>query len=123
MVKLIYCLHRLPHLSREEFQRYWREHHGPLVVSFKDAMHLRRYVQATPSGMKDMEAQRVPSADPNLSTAWRTVVGKPGGFCPARAKPGRQQSNFDLDQDERKFIDLARSPVWLAEEFPSSLYY
>jgi len=31
MVKLVFCLTRLPHLSREEFQRYWRERHGPLV--------------------------------------------------------------------------------------------
>ncbi|HBT35125.1 MAG TPA: EthD family reductase, partial [Hyphomonas sp.] len=24
MIKLTFCLRRLPHLSREEFQRYWR---------------------------------------------------------------------------------------------------
>jgi hypothetical protein len=23
MIKLTFCLRRLPHLSREEFQRYW----------------------------------------------------------------------------------------------------
>ncbi len=31
MVRLIFCLRPLPHLSREEFQRYWRETHAPLV--------------------------------------------------------------------------------------------
>ena len=31
MIKLVFCLRRQPHLSREEFQRYWRECHAPLV--------------------------------------------------------------------------------------------
>ena len=32
MIKLTFCLRRLPHLSREEFQAYWRETHAPLVA-------------------------------------------------------------------------------------------
>jgi len=39
-VKLVYCLHRLPHLSREEFQKYWREKHGPLVQKQKDNLKM-----------------------------------------------------------------------------------
>ena len=31
MIKLVFCLRRLPHLSREAFQRYWLDSHGPLV--------------------------------------------------------------------------------------------
>ena len=31
MIKLVFCLRRLPHLSREEFHRYWLDTHGPLV--------------------------------------------------------------------------------------------
>ena len=31
MIKLVFCLRRLPHLSRKEFQRRWREEHGLLV--------------------------------------------------------------------------------------------
>ena len=33
MIKLTFCLVRLPHLSREAFQRYWFETHAPLVES------------------------------------------------------------------------------------------
>ncbi|MGH7820684.1 MAG: EthD domain-containing protein [Candidatus Binatia bacterium] len=40
MVKLVFCLRRLPHLSRAEFQRYWRETHGPLVRKH-GALHTR----------------------------------------------------------------------------------
>jgi hypothetical protein len=42
MIKLIYCVRRLPHLSMQEFQAHWLEHHsqfGPRVKS------IRRYVQ------------------------------------------------------------------------------
>ncbi len=31
MIKLIFCVRRLSHLSRDAFQQYWRETHGPLV--------------------------------------------------------------------------------------------
>ncbi len=42
MIKLVYCLRRLPNLSREEFQRYWLETHGPLVRSRAQALRIRR---------------------------------------------------------------------------------
>ena len=45
MIKLSFCLRRLPHLSREEFQRYWFDTHGPLVRKHADALRIRRYVQ------------------------------------------------------------------------------
>lgn len=45
MIKLSFCLHRLPHLSREEFQAYWRNTHAPLVKKNRAALRIRRYVQ------------------------------------------------------------------------------
>ena len=33
MVKLVFCLRRLPQLSLAEFQEYWLQKHGPLVRS------------------------------------------------------------------------------------------
>ena len=45
MLKLVFCLHRLPGLSREEFQRYWKEVHAPLVRRYAEALGIRRYVQ------------------------------------------------------------------------------
>ena len=45
MIKLIYCVRRLPELSREEFQRYWRETHGPLVRERAETLGIKRYVQ------------------------------------------------------------------------------
>jgi hypothetical protein len=31
MIKMVFCLKRRPDLTREQFQRYWREEHEPLV--------------------------------------------------------------------------------------------
>src|SRR5438309_3985732 len=45
MIKLVFCLRRRPELSREEFQRYWREQHAPLVRSHAEVLRIRRYVQ------------------------------------------------------------------------------
>src|SRR5439155_34562 len=38
-------LRRSSHLSRAEFQRYWREMHGPLVRRHAASLRIRRYVQ------------------------------------------------------------------------------
>ncbi len=42
MVKLIACLKRKPGMTLQEFHRYWKEEHGPLVKSVPEWF---RYVQ------------------------------------------------------------------------------
>ncbi|HAU21455.1 MAG TPA: hypothetical protein DCS24_02495 [Erythrobacter sp.] len=46
MTKLIYCIHRKADLSREEFQRYWRETYAPLVKAAQEALGIRLRWQA-----------------------------------------------------------------------------
>ena len=55
MLKLTFCLHRLPGLSRAEFQRYWRETHAPLVRRHAAALGIERYVQVH-AGYDDFSA-------------------------------------------------------------------
>ncbi len=45
MVKLICFVRRKPGMEPEEFHRYWREEHGPLVASTKSGGHALRYEQ------------------------------------------------------------------------------
>ena len=45
MIKLVCLLKRKAGMSPEEFQTYWRDHHGPLVASTRSGSHVRRYEQ------------------------------------------------------------------------------
>lgn len=49
MVTLLVYLRRRRGLTRDQFRRYWRDVHGPLVISVTEFMqHLRCYVQYDP---------------------------------------------------------------------------
>jgi uncharacterized protein (TIGR02118 family) len=117
MLKLTFCLHRLPHLSREEFQRYWRETHGPLVARHARALGIERYVQLH-TGHDDLGAalrasRGAPEAYDGVAELWWR--DRPT-FEAALAKPEAQRAGAELLADEKRFIDLARSPLWLGEE-------
>lgn len=117
MVKLIYCLRRLPRLSLEEFQRYWRENHGPLVQSVQKALRVKRYVQChtiydEKLGQAPVTPGRPEPFDGVAELWWDSL----DDYAPATPDPERQKAGATLLEDEKKFIDLARSPVWLAEE-------
>jgi uncharacterized protein (TIGR02118 family) len=54
MLTVLVAAKRLPHLSVEEFTRYWLEDHAPLVLNVEPfARHLRRYVIYPLNGMSD----------------------------------------------------------------------
>ena len=118
MIKLVFCLRRREDLSREEFQRYWREHHAPLVQQHRDALHLRRYVQVhtLPIGASAaLAASRAVEDDEYDGVAelwWDSLEDLAAG---ATSEAGRR-AGAELLDDERRFIDLARSPIFLAEE-------
>jgi uncharacterized protein (TIGR02118 family) len=115
MIKLTFALVRAPHLSREAFQRYWLETHAPLVASVKDVLRIRRYVQ-------------LHSLPDDVSASLRQARGGPEGFDGvaqlwwdsfedlASADPAAAEAGRLLLEDERKFIDLAKSPLWWGEE-------
>jgi uncharacterized protein (TIGR02118 family) len=117
-VKLIYCLRRLSHLSREEFQQYWREKHGPLVQSNGDAHKIRRYVQAHTAHDKVNQALQQsasrPEAFDGVAELW---WDSPEDFLPADPSPERLEASRLFAEDEAKFIDWSRSPAWLGRQY------
>ena len=44
MIKIIYCIKRRPHLTRQQFQDYWRDHHAKLVWERARAIGMVKYV-------------------------------------------------------------------------------
>ncbi len=119
MIKLVYCLRRLPHLSREEFQRYWRETHGPLVRGHAQALRIRRYVQVhtLESQINDALRRGRGALEPydGVAELWWESAEE---FAAATESPEGRKAGQELLEDERRFIDLERSALWIAQERP-----
>jgi uncharacterized protein (TIGR02118 family) len=117
LLKLTFCLRRLPSLTLAEFQDYWVNKHGPLVRRLQPALGMVRYVQ-------------VHRLDTDLADGMRRVRGAPEpydgvaelwweseeSFRSAGKNPGAREAGKLLLEDEAKFIDLANSPLWLNRE-------
>ena len=119
MLKLVFPLRRLPTLSREEFQRYWYETHGPLVRRHAKALRIRRYVQLhtldDPINAALRESRGAGEPYDGVAELWwesREDLEQ------ALATPEAQQAARELLEDEQRFIDLARSALWLGTERP-----
>ncbi len=117
MIKLTFCLRRLPGMNREEFQRYWRGTHAALVAERADVMRIRRYVQVhtadLPGLHKSLQTRNGGAPEPydGVAELWFDSLDEIGGDDSAG-----QQAAADLLADERNFIDLPNSPMWFAEE-------
>ena len=119
MLKLVFPLRRLPALSREEFQRYWYETHGPLVRRHAKALRIRRYVQVHtldhPINAVLQESRGAEEPYDGVAELWWESCED---LEQALTTPEAQQAGRELLEDERRFIDLARSALWLAAERP-----
>lgn len=91
MVKLTCLVRRKSGMSPEEFHKYWRETHGPLVASTKSGSHVIRYVQhhrslsdysgdddpgydgVTEQWFDSMDEYRAHIAEPDFSRVWADV--------------------------------------------------
>lgn len=117
MIKLTFCLVRLPHLSRAQFQDYWFNTHGPLVKSVAETLMIRRYVQlhslpAEASAGVRASREAPPEFD-GVAELWfdsLEVIAANG------QRPEAQKAAALLLEDERRFIDLPKSPLWWGEE-------
>lgn len=116
-MKLVFCLHRLPGLSREEFHKYWKDTHAPLVRRCAEALGIQRYVQLHTREDPLNEALRASRGAPEVYDGiaelwWKSREDLENAFATAEG----QEAGRILLEDERRFIDLSRSPIWLAEE-------
>ena len=116
MIKLIFCLHRLPRLTRAEFQRYWFEHHAPLVARHSAVLKIRRYVQMHSATDNLNDAIRASRAAPEMYDGVAELWFDSLDDIRGDPTPERQAAGLALLEDERKFIDLPRSPLFFGEE-------
>ena len=117
MIKLTFCLHRLPGMSREAFQAYWFNNHAPLVARHSKVLRIRRYVQmhSATSAFNDVirASREAPEMYDGVAELWWDTFEE---LRTATQSPEGQAAGLDLLEDERKFIDLARSPLFFGEE-------
>ncbi len=113
MIKLTFCLRRLPHLSRDDFQRYWLETHAPLVAARAKVLGIVKYEQVH-AGLDEMNAairasRGAPEPFDGIAEIW---FESEAAMAKAGQNPGAAQAARELLEDERNFIDLANSPLW-----------
>jgi hypothetical protein len=120
MIRLVFVLRRKAGLSREEFQEYWRREHGPKVAAHSSHLRILRYVQVhtiddpVNAQMADTRGGMEEPYDGVAELWWWTREQIVETLETAAA----QEAGAELVEDEAKFIDLARSPLWFAHEYP-----
>lgn len=117
MPRLLFCLRRRPEMSREAFTRYWNLEHAQLVQTHASTLRIHRYAQ-------------LHSIDTPVGTVMRRARGAPEPFDGVAELWWRSPEDLEVDSpevraaaaellsDERRFIDLARSPLWFVEDHP-----
>lgn len=119
MIKLVYCLRRRPELSLTEFQAYWREKHAPLVAKHAETLRIKRYVQShtqdTPLNTAMRSTRPGPEPYDGVAELWWDGIED---FTAGAATPEGRDAARELLEDERRFIDISQSPIWVAEENP-----
>ena len=117
MIKLTFCLVRLPNLSREAFQTYWFDTHGPLVASVAEALQIRRYVQLHSLPAEANAGTRASrDAPPEFDGVAELWFDSLGAMADNGRRPEAQAAGAMLLEDERRFIDLPKSPLWWGQE-------
>ncbi|MDB5475164.1 MAG: EthD family reductase [Phenylobacterium sp.] len=117
MIKLTFCLVRLPHLTRAAFQDYWFKTHAPLVASVAKTLQIRRYVQTHSQPAAANAAIRASrEAPPEFDGVAELWFDSLEAVIANGQRPEAQAAGALLLEDERKFIDLPKSPLWWGEE-------
>ena len=118
MIKILFCLRRLPTLSVAEFDAYWFERHAPLVRDCAPKLNIQRYVQNSyfhhPALAASIDARgsELPPFDGVAELWWNSFEDI---VQASETREGRAAGRALLE-DERRFIDMANSPLIYATE-------
>lgn len=120
MIKITFCLTRKPGMSRADFQDYWFNSHAPLVATHRAALRIKRYVQLHTGDFAMTDAVRIaragsleaaPAIYDGVAQLWWESLDDLMTDTPEAREAGRA-----LLEDEAKFIDFEKSPLWFGEE-------
>ena len=117
MIKLVMCLRRRSDLTREQFQDYWLNSHGPFFMEHAGTMRAKKYVQSHTLGspMNDSfrQSRGMESEFDGVAEVWFESEQE---LMEAMGSPAGQKLGGLLHEDEKNFIDHARSSAFLVTE-------
>ena len=116
MLTMIFCLRRQQHLSRAEFQAYWRDRHGPLMSKNMAAFGARQYSQL--HTLDGPEADFIATSRGTREPYDGTVIVQWDDLKTFRRfndSPDGRAAGREMYKDELNFIDLENSCIYLAE--------
>lgn len=118
MIRVTFCLKRKPGMERDAFQAYWRDQHAPLVKAHAAALGIRKYVQSyTTSNAASLPlAQIRGSLGADYDGVAQLWWDSREAFAAVGATEAGRTAGAILLEDERKFIDLENSPIFLSED-------
>jgi uncharacterized protein (TIGR02118 family) len=117
MLDIVFCLKRRPELSPEEFRRYWRERHAPLVAGHADTLGILRYSQHHTINSTLTEVLRAGRgcAPEHFDGIALISFESLDTLQAAAATPAGIAAGVELLEDERRFIDHERSVIWFTD--------
>ncbi|WP_226505176.1 EthD domain-containing protein [Pseudomonas sp. MWU16-30317] len=119
MLKLTMCVKRQPGRSRAEFDEHWRNQHAALIRKHAALLGIRKYVQTTPLANPTAQhaLQQSRGAEPvdfdGCAELWWDDLES---HLAARGSAQGRMALQELIEDERRFVDLAKSQMWYGLE-------
>tara|TARA_A100001037_G_scaffold270589_1_gene265527 strand:+ start:9179 stop:9535 length:357 start_codon:yes stop_codon:yes gene_type:complete len=111
-------MHRLPHLTRDEFQNYWMNQH-PLSAprNAAELLGIRKYVQVFPIPEEDnKQVKEIRDGADEFDGVAEIWIDDLETFT-TKWKTGEGKKAFEsFLEDEKNFVDWERSVCFLAEE-------
>lgn len=118
MLKITFMMRRLPHMTREEFQTYYRKVHtraaGPDAT---DILAMKRYVQlhALPEDVND-EFGESRGGEPSFDAVAEIWIDDYETYERAWKSEDGQRILHLLLEDEKNFVDWKRSVIMMSKE-------
>ncbi len=117
MIKSVMCIRRRQDLTHDQFVDHWRNAHAPLIGRLKSDLKIVRYVQSDANeefiSAVMREQRNGPEKFDGLGQAWFRSLDD---LMAVAENPASRAALDALAEDERKFIDLAHSPMFVVEE-------
>lgn len=117
MIKFVMCITRHPNMSRDQFQDYWLNNHGPFFMKNASVMRAKKYLQShtldTPLNQGLRESRGMSPEFDGVAEVW---FESENDLMEAMSTPEGEKLGMALLEDEGNFIDHAKSCAFIVKE-------